>query len=164
MEDSDNVNQKNITDKWLDNVYQSLMKLEDYERLAKEGCSSIVEYVQSISQNKNFQMDMAQLQKKNYDFFITEFEVLLNNIRHLIDKQTYLRMQIKLFSLVSYEQEVDGFLQIKVNQMEHTEWFILKPEFYNNLNQISELRGLAVNSLWKLLSPNAKENLEGLPQ
>jgi len=160
--EEDNINQKNITDKWLDNVYEILMRLEGYERLAKEGCNSLMEYLQSIAQNPN--IDLATLQKKNYDMFITEFEVLLNNIKHLVDNKTFLKMRIKLSSLITYEDEVDGFLDMRVDMLQHREWYVLKPEFYNAQRQMSELRGLAVNSLWKLLSPNAKENFEGLPQ
>ncbi len=160
MEGQDNINQKNITDKWLDNVFEILMRLEGYERLAKEGCSSLIEYVQ----NPQIQIDMAQIQKKNYDFFITEFEVLLNNIRHLIDAKTYLKMQIKLNHLFQFENNVGGFLELKVDMMQHKEWYVLSPEFYDALRDMSLLRGIAVSSLWKMLSPNAKENFEGLPR
>jgi len=160
--EEDNINQKNITDKWLDNIYEILMRLEGYERLAKEGCNSIIEYLQSIAQNPN--IDLATIQKKNYDMFITEFEVLLNNIQHLVDKTIFLKMQIKLYRLIKTEKEVGGFLEKRFDMLQHTEWSVLKPEFYSALRQISELRGIAVSSLWKMLSPNAKENLEGLPR
>lgn len=162
MEAEDNINQKNINDKWLDNIYEILIRLEGYERLANEGCNSLMEYLQSIAQNPN--IDFATLQKKNYDMFITEFEILLNNVRHLVDSKTFLKMRIKLNSLIASEDEAGGFLDMRVDMIQHTEWYVLKPEFYNAQRQISELRGLAVNSLWKLLSPSAKENLEGMPQ
>jgi len=160
--EEDNINQKNITDKWLDNIYEILMRLEGYERLAKEGCNSLMEYLQSIAQNPN--IDLATIQKKNYDMFITEFEILLNNIKHLVDKTIFLKMQIKLYRLIKTEKEVGGFLEKRFDMLQHSEWSVLKPEFYSALRQISELRGIAVSSLWKMLSPNAKENLEGLPR
>lgn len=162
METESNINQKNITEKWLDNIYEILIRLEGYERLSRDGGNSLMEYIQSIAENPN--IDLATLQKKNYDFFITEYEVLLNNIRHLIDKATYLKMKMKLNALNNYEDEIDGFLEFKVDMVRKMEWYVLKPEFYNALRQISELRGLAVSSLWKMLSPSAKENIEGMPQ
>lgn len=149
---------KNITDKWLDNIFETLMRLEGYERLAKEGCNSILEYVQV--QN----LDLATIQHKNYEMFISEFEIILNNTRHLIDKKTYLQITLKLNALKNFEQEVGGFLDVKFNQMQHTEHCVLKQEFYFAENEISKLRGILVSSLWKYLSPNSKESFEGLPR
>lgn len=157
-------NQRNINEKWLDNIYEILMKLETYERLAKEGCSTIIEYIQSSMQNANFNLDMAQLQKKNLDFFITEFEVLLNNVKHMVDKNKFLKMQLKLARLISYEEEVDGFLEVRIDMIQHSETYILKPEFSYAQKLISELRGMAVSSLWSILSPKAKESLDRTPQ
>lgn len=160
MENESNINQKNITDKWLDNIFEILMRLEGFERLAKEGCVSVLDYVQ----NPSIQIDMAQIQKKNYDLFIAEFIVLLNNARHLIDAKDCLKMQLKLNALSDFENEIGGLLETRSNMLQNREWFVLKPEFDYAVSEISSLRGLAVTSLWKVLSPNAKENLEGLPK
>lgn len=160
MEEQDNINQKNITDKWLDNIYEILMRLEGYERLAKEGCISILDYVQ----NPAIELDMAQIQNKNYNLFITEFEVLLNNVKHLIDAPMYLKMMIKFNSLLKFENELGGYLKRMYNDVEHRQWYEIKPEFYYAQRQITALRGMAVESLWKLLTPNARESFKGMPK
>ena len=157
MENSES-SQKNITDKWLDNIFESLMRLESYERLMKEGCEGILEYVQ------NPNINLADIQYKNYTLFITEAEILIEDTKHLIDKKRFLDITLLLNWIKNYEEEVDGFLERKYDMLQHQEWNEIKPEFRIIFSRVSKLRGMFVSSLWKLLSPSAKENMGGLPQ
>jgi len=157
MENSES-SQKNITDKWLDNIFECLMRLEHYERLLKEGCESIIEYVQ------NPNLCLADVQYKNYNLFIAEVEILMEDTRHLIDKEKFLNISLLLNYIKKYEDDVGGFIETKYDMVEHTQNNQMKFEFSNILPKISKLRGLFVSSLWKLLSPSAKENMGGLPQ
>lgn len=157
MENSES-SQKNITDKWLDNIFESLMRLEGYERLMKEGCESILEYIQGSN------LSIGDIQYKNYSLFITEAEILIEDTKHLIDKKRFLDISLLLTWIKKYEDEVDGFLEHKYDMVQHEEWNEVKPEFRFVFSKISRLRGMFVSSLWKLLSPSAKENMGGLPQ
>lgn len=157
MENSES-SQKNITDKWLDNIFECLMRLEQYERLMKEGCESILEYVQ------NPNINLADIQYKNYNLFITEAEILFEDTKHLIAKDKFLNISILLNWIKNYDCDKGGLLKRVDDHIAHEHWNELKPEFSNVIPQVSRLRGLFVSSLWKLLSPSAKENMGGLPQ
>lgn len=157
MESSES-SQKNITDKWLDNIFECLMRLEQYERLMKEGCESIMDYVQ----NQN--LSIGDIQYKNYSFFVTEAEILMEDTKHLIDKKKFLEISLLLTWIKRYEEDIGGFLEHKHDMLNHEEWNEVKPEFRIVFSRVSRLRGMFVSSLWKLLSPSAKENMGGLPQ
>jgi len=157
MENSES-SQKNITDKWLDNIFECLMRMETYERLIKEGCESIMDYVQ------NPNLSIGDIQYKNYSLFITEAEILIEDTKHLIDKKRFLDISLLLNWIKNYENDIGGFLEHKHDMLKHEEWNEVKPEFRMVFSRISRLRGMFVSSLWKLLSPSAKENMGGLPQ
>ena len=36
-----NISEKNINERWLDNLYEGLMRLQHHERLMLEGCASL---------------------------------------------------------------------------------------------------------------------------
>lgn len=145
--------QKTITDKWLDNLYESLMRLEQYEKLAREGCESLMEYVQ------NPNLDLALIQNKNLGLFITEFEITLNNGKKVIDKKEYLNMTLGIRRILKKELEVKGFLTEERDLVMHTTKNVLKPSFYIVLREISALRRDLVGSLWFILSPKAKDTI-----
>lgn len=150
--------EKNITDKWLDNIFESLMRLEGYERMLKEGCESVLEYVQ------NPNLNLADIQYKNFSLFMTEVEIILEDTKHLIDKTKYLNIALLFEMIKKSENDVEGFLFTQYDMVAHNQWSALKPEFEIAKKRISKLRGMLVSSLWKLLSPSAKENMGGFPE
>lgn len=157
MESSES-GQKNITDKWLDNIFESLMRLQGYERMLKEGCGSVLEYVQ------NPEINLADIQYKNYTLFMTEVEIILGDTRHLIDKQKFLNLSILFKVIKEIENEAEGFIYTQYDMVNHTEWRELKPDFELVKPKVSQIRSMLVSALWKLLSPSARENMGGLPE
>jgi len=139
--------QKTITEKWLENLFNNLLRLETYEKLAKEGCTSILDYVDLNDKS------LTQIQYKNYTLFLTEIEVVANDCKNLIKEEDYNKILFELSVLNVYEQKIGGFLDKKINEQERTSWFILKPEFSIAIKRISKLRRILVDNLWKLLSP-----------
>jgi len=79
-----------ISSRWIENLFDSLMKLESYERLLKEGCEGILEYVTNPNLSK------ADIQNKTYKLFISELEIILENIREMIPKENFLQIFILL--------------------------------------------------------------------
>lgn len=152
MEDNSG-SEKTISNQWLENIFSSLMKLETYERLLKEGCSGILEYI------TNPNINLADIQYKNYKLFLTEMEIIIENTKHLIEKEKYLQISILFNSIKKFEKEVGSFLYTQYDMVGHNEWSELKPEFERVKPKISRLRSLLVSALWKILSPSAKENL-----
>lgn len=138
---------RNFADKWLNNIFEVLMRIEDYERLAKNGCITILDYVQ------NPDLDLAVIQERNYQLFMTEVEIILNDIKHFVNKKEMLKLIIKFNLIKSIEKDVNGFLDVRVNYIAHTSENVLKPEYYNIHSLISELRGLLVTCLLEFINP-----------
>jgi len=158
MEIEEKTNQedtRSFADKWLNNVFETLMKLEDYERLLKNGCSDIMDFVQ------NKELDLAIVQEKNYQLFMTEIEIILNDINHFIDKKEYLSLLIKFKIIRSKENEANGFLRFNKDLDGYTGNYILKGEFYEIIPYISNLRGMVVTSLLGFYNPKFQKNTDG---
>lgn len=81
----DYVQSVNINERWLNNIYENIKKLEDYERLVREGCSSLFEFVQ-IPHNK-LQVVIGLTQFKNLKFMITEFKLLLADLTPILEEE-----------------------------------------------------------------------------
>lgn len=84
----------NINEKWLENIYENIKKLEEHERLAREGCINLFEYVQMTHQQR--EINMGDVQYKNLRFFITEFNLLLSDLTPILDdeKTDYFRLTL----------------------------------------------------------------------
>ena len=76
---------KNISDKWMDSIYESLQRLETYERLAREGFKGLKEFVQSMEGvSKNIGVIMFQ----NLKFMVSEMKILIPKAKfHLKDEE-----------------------------------------------------------------------------
>jgi len=107
------------------------------------------------------QIDLAVVQEKNYQLFITELEIILNDIKQFADKKELLKINI-LFKMVKQkENEAQGFLDFKRNIDGQTEYYQLKQEFYNVMPILSDLRGLVLKSLLDFINPNFQQSKEG---
>ncbi len=76
---------RNISDKWMNSIYDSLQRLEEYERMAREGFKGLMEYVQSIGTlNKNIEIIMFQ----NLKFLVSEMKILIPKAKfHLKEEE-----------------------------------------------------------------------------
>lgn len=75
----------NINALWIDNIYQNLKNLENMERLANEGCLSILEYASiPIGQNK---IVLGDLQYKNLRMMVSEFDLLITDLTPVIEEK-----------------------------------------------------------------------------
>lgn len=72
----------NINEKWLNNIYENIKKLEDYERLVREGCLSLLDYVQIPLHSRPVIIGLTQF--KNLRFMITEFKLLLADLTPIL--------------------------------------------------------------------------------
>ena len=70
--------EQNISTLWLTNIFNNLKALENIERLAREGCSSITDYIQIPPAHQN--IILVEAQYKNLRFFVFELEILLTNL------------------------------------------------------------------------------------
>ncbi len=65
----------NISDLWLKNIFENVKNLESMERLAREGCVSLLEFAQMDSRM------LPEIQYKNLKMMISEIELLLSEFQ-----------------------------------------------------------------------------------
>jgi hypothetical protein len=80
MED---IQSTNINIKWLENIYEQLKTLQDLERMAREGCRTLGEYLQIPLDLQK--IIIPETQYKNLRFMALEIEMLLKNIVPILE-------------------------------------------------------------------------------
>lgn len=75
----------NINERWLNNVYENIKNLENYERLIREGCSSLLDFMQIPLSSR--QVIIGATQFKNLKFIITEFRLLLADLSPVLTEK-----------------------------------------------------------------------------
>lgn len=94
----------NINTKWLENIYEQLQTIQNMERLAREGCNSIVEYMQ-IPFNMR-QVILPDVEYKNLRFMILEMDILICNLAPILKDKTqeYVTMLGKIMDKIDSRQ------------------------------------------------------------
>ena len=75
----------NINIEWLNNIYGELRIIQDIERLAREGCKNLMEYMQTPINSQR--LVLADVQYKNMRFFALELDILIRNLAPIIPKK-----------------------------------------------------------------------------
>jgi len=145
---------RNFSDKWMDHLFEVMMRIEDYERLARNGCSTLIDYVQ----NQN--LDLAIIQEKNYQLFMTECSILMGDVKNFIDKKDYLELFLRFKEIKDKENSINGFLEMRQDHIANTSESYLKREFYQIIDLLSDFRNALVRSLLIFLNPEIKTKKE----
>lgn len=77
-----NIESTNIHSKWLENIYNQFMKIQEMEILALEGCSSLSEYL-SIPYEMSLVL-LPEIQYKNLKFLVREINLLIDNLSPIL--------------------------------------------------------------------------------
>lgn len=81
----ENYESTNIHLKWLENIYNQIRTIQDFERIANEGCRDLMEYLQIPSQMHLLVLPDAQY--KNLRFMVLELNILISNLAHVLKKE-----------------------------------------------------------------------------
>lgn len=98
MEDNINIESSNIHSKWLENIYNQLMKIQEMELLALEGCSSLAEYLEIPLEMVN--VILPEIQYKNLKFLVHELNSLIDNLSPIL-KDDVKNYRKKLESIIN---------------------------------------------------------------
>lgn len=79
----DEVSTSNINFKWLDLIYQQLENIQSMERMASEGCTNLVEYVEMPLDMR--QIIIADARYKNLRFMANELRLLIDNLKPVLN-------------------------------------------------------------------------------
>lgn len=82
LEDNKDYDSANIHLKWLEKIYSNLDNIENMERISREGCNTLLDYIQIPPQIQRTML--AEVQYKNMRFLIIEMNMLINNIEPII--------------------------------------------------------------------------------
>ena len=72
----------NIHLRWLDNLFDSFIKIQEMEVLALEGCESLMQYLQ-IPNEMRLTL-LPEIQYKNLRFIVRELKLLLDNLSPIL--------------------------------------------------------------------------------
>lgn len=76
----------NIHLKWLDNIYNQIKVLQDFERIAREGCRDLIEYLEIPINMRS--IIMPEVQYKNLRFMVLELDILISNLSPVLKEKT----------------------------------------------------------------------------
>jgi len=111
-----------INQKWLENIYSQLESMQEMERLAREGCNSLMEYLQVPPSMIGIML--PEIQYKNLRFFTLELSMLLNNLRPIL-KDKY----------AEYKNNVD----MVITQIDKRNLFLKEIKIHGQVNSIQVL-------------------------
>lgn len=154
MEEDNRESLKNISEKFLESIGKNLERLEFYERNIRNGCYDLMTYIKS----ENCNLSLIELKIKNIDFMVSEFKIILPNIKKIIPTKKYEELKLKLdncdkkiFKKVHWHT-FDNHITKKI----HT--IIREVEFRNIQLELSSLRGEIIESLSHILYNQIKKD------
>lgn len=101
----------NINEKWLNNIYENIKNLEDYERLVREGCKSLLDFMNIPERNRPIVIGLTQF--KNLKFLVTEFTLLLADLEPVLKtSEKYDKVLDNIEQALPYERL---FIRTKTN-------------------------------------------------
>jgi hypothetical protein len=122
----------------LDNVYDNIKLIENYERNAREGCVNLLDYLRIPPTQRS--VILGDIMYKNLKFLITEFKLLFTDLAPIIN-------QTKLERFNNYLKEVEKninnrklFLQEVYDTNRRLKDIKVKPFYYSTLEVLSQLK------------------------
>lgn len=149
MPDSDVYESSNINAIWLQNIYENIKNLEQLERIAREGCNSIMEYLQIPHESRAF--ILGDVQYKNLRFIITELDLLLIDLTPVIKESELIDFQLSLNKVKELIENRRLFLEEPRGVDRSIRYSKPKPFFYETLNFLSLLKVSIIKSIAHIL-------------
>lgn len=150
MEESNSFESTNINALWLQNIYENLKNLEFHERLAREGCNSIIEYIQMPYDKRN--IFLSEVQYKNLRFIITEINLLLTDLSPVVNEkelEEYRKQLDNLERVINlrklFIREIYSSIKKEITKSEMT------PFFLETVGFVTKLRVNIIKSIAHLL-------------
>lgn len=81
----DSTNQTNINNLWLNNIFENIKNIEIYERMARNGCKDLIEFIQCPPELRD--EEMSEVQFQNLLHYGNEILVMLPDFASHIDEE-----------------------------------------------------------------------------
>lgn len=140
----------NINAKWIENIYENLKKIEEYERLAREGCSSVLDFVQIPSKDRS--IFLAETQYKNIRLLLNEFILVIPDVTLVIGEassNTFMQTLEGLAKVINDKHAMINYIKSDVtNSVRDAKMTHL---FSLSLKVLSEIRTQLIKELKNVL-------------
>ena len=157
MEEVGKLQEVNITALWNNNIYESIQRLQDFERICRDGAVSITEYL-NIAPNR-----MPEIQFQYLKMMASEIGILLGNARARINAMFYLKSKVKLKTIKNVlDLDPQRIFLSSYNQQSNNTQNFLSEEFYGFLADITGIREGIVVELQDILFGVATEKALGM--
>ena len=139
----------NISTSWLESIKQKIDRLEELERVCRDGLQG--EFID------------PQQQIQFLKGMLTETKLLLMNTKLILTKALFLKLTIVLKRVEEQTRaNLDELAEVKVNNLTHTKTDYLTPRFLDVVERLSKARGEIINVIGEKgwLFPLAEETEE----
>lgn len=157
MEEEKELQEVNIIALWNKNIFESLERLQDFERICRDGAVSITEYL-NIAPTR-----MPEIQFQYLKMMISELGILLGNTRARISREFFIKARIQLKRMKRVvDLDPQSIFVSSINQQSHSTQYHLSDEFYTFLSEITQIREGIVMQLRDILYGTATEKASGM--
>lgn len=142
MNEESRESEKNVSDKFLDLIFESLQNLQDFETCMNRGCSNLIDFMREFNINYQDPLIMNYVKVENMMLMIQEFEKLFTNIKSIV-KDTEMKSMKDKFKKI--KEEVDKGLYSEKEEKTYI-------AFKETINQKLKTRGMVIYPLFDLIS------------
>lgn len=157
MVEENNFQEINITSLWHKNLFESLQKLQDYERICRDGAVSYAEYLQLPPAR------IPEIQYQHLKMMASETGILIGNAKAKLSKEFYIKatIQIKIMKQ-TFDLNPTSIFIPSINQQSNFTTFHLSEQYYEFLNKLGQLREELVRELADILYGKAEEKISSM--
>jgi hypothetical protein len=137
----------NINFKWLENIYEQLKNIQDMERLALEGCGSLMEYLQVPYEMQL--LLLPEVQYKNLKFICREINILTDNLSPILKEKTKSYKE-KLKPVLDDINNRGLFLK-EVRRDNKIFQLTITPLFGKTINYVCDIKSQLINDIGHIL-------------
>ncbi len=152
----ENYETTNIHLKWLEVIFNQLKRIQDFERLANEGCLSIIDYFQYTDEYYN--VLLPEIQYKNLRFLLLEMNMLIKNLSPILKKDEKEEKYLKKLEPVNNSINNRKLFLTDIKQNNKLIKVIPKPFLYKTISYLNEINRELTNDIKYLLYIPESEN------
>lgn len=141
----------NIHLSWLENILEQLKSIQNMERMMREGCQSLIDFVQIPRELRHIIIPEAQY--KNLRFITMELDILISNLPPILNKdkkkdklEDYKKSIKKILNIV-----YDKKLFLKQDLINNSKVIIILPFFDKTVDMILEIKSNLLKDIAPLL-------------
>lgn len=142
----------NVSTLWDKNIFENIENLEKMERLAREGCQSIIEYIDYPI--NSIHLILPNIQYKNLKMMVSEIGLLLSDLSPIITEEFYdeIMEENNKYKIVMLNRNL--FIKESYNKLHKNPKLVecrLRPAFYETLENVSKLKVKIIKKIAPIL-------------